>query len=60
MNRWRNIDQTPAGRPTLTEGETILFVQNSVGLYDGYLNLMLFCLITANLNLLITKMGLSI
>ena len=36
MNRWRTIDRTSAGRPTLGEEETILFVQNSVGLYDGY------------------------
>src|SRR5437667_12239661 len=37
MNRWKNIDRTSAGRPTLVDGEVILFVQNSIGLYDGYL-----------------------
>ena len=36
MNRWRHIDRTSAGRPTLSENEQILFVQNSVGLYDGF------------------------
>ena len=36
MNRWRRLDRTAAGRPTLSDGEVILFVQNSVGLYDGY------------------------
>jgi len=36
MNRWRSIDRTSAGRPALLDGEAILFVQNSVGLYDGY------------------------
>lgn len=35
MNRWKHIDRTSAGRPTLLEDEAILFVQNSVGLYDG-------------------------
>jgi len=36
MNRWKNIDRTDAGRPVLLENEAILFIQNSVGLYDGY------------------------
>jgi hypothetical protein len=36
MNQWRRLDRTAAGRPTLSDGEVILFVQNSVGLYDGY------------------------
>jgi len=36
MDRWRNIEQSSAGRPALSENEVILFVQNSVGLYDGY------------------------
>ena len=36
MDRWRNIEQSSAGRPTLAEDEVILFVQNAVGLYDGY------------------------
>ena len=35
MNRWSHIDRTAAGRPVLTDNEVILFVQNSVGLYDG-------------------------
>jgi ESCRT-II complex subunit VPS36 len=36
MNRWRTLDRTAAGRPSLSDNEAILFVQNSVGLYDGY------------------------
>jgi ESCRT-II complex subunit VPS36 len=36
MNRWQTIDRTSAGRPTLSDDEAIVFVQNSVGLYDGY------------------------
>jgi hypothetical protein len=36
MNRWTRIDRTDAGRPVLADNEVILFVQTSVGLYDGY------------------------
>jgi hypothetical protein len=58
MNRWQTIDRTSAGRPSLAEDETILFVQNSVGLYDGY-NLRQR-LIIVNSNLRIIKMELYI
>src|SRR5262245_13420738 len=36
MNRWRHVDRSSAGRPALSDNECILFVQSSVGLYDGY------------------------
>ncbi len=56
MNRWKNIDRTDAGRPVLVENEAILFVQNSVGLYDGFDRVCLSVLTIANSSLLITKM----
>jgi len=36
MDRWRQINRTSAGRPTISENEAILYVQTGVGLYDGY------------------------
>ena len=36
MDRFTRIELTSTLRPVLAEGETILAIQNNVGLYDGY------------------------
>jgi ESCRT-II complex subunit VPS36 len=33
---FKQIDLTSALRPSLLSGETLLFVQDGVGLYEGY------------------------
>ncbi len=33
---FKQIDLTTALRPSLTSGEELLFVQDGVGLYEGY------------------------
>ena len=36
MDRFTRVDITSTLRPVLNEGETILAIQDNVGLYDGY------------------------
>lgn len=44
----RSIDLTTALRPELSAGETLLFVQDGVGLYQGYVVLVAYLPIFGN------------